>query len=144
MKLSCFVLILFVLVGCQTPGYFISESNLPVAETRKAVTAVIGNPRVVSVNGRELISVYHDQKFKQLADETKVGTRFYTKVVILGARRPYEINIQVIKEVFERETQKFVPVGLDESLTQRRAREIKKAHNYSLEKTQVFDGDAPF
>ena len=144
MKYIGLVLLLAGLWGCQIPGYYISESNLPVADSRKAITAVIGNPRVVSINGRELISVYHDSKFKPIAEDAIVSSRYYTKVVILGARRPYEINIQVIKEVFEKETQQFVALELDEGLTEKRAKEIRKAHNYSLEKTQAFDGDAPF
>jgi hypothetical protein len=130
--------------GCQTTGYFITDSNLPVAETRKAATAVIGPPRLVSLNGRELVSVYHDNKFQSLAEDAKAKFRFYTKVTILGARRPYEINIQVFKEELDPDSRQFVTVGLDDGLSQKRAIEIKKAHNYSLEKNQSIDGDAPF
>lgn len=125
-------------------GYYITDSNLPVAETRVAVTAVIGPPKAVSVNGRELISDYHNVQFQPLNLESKPKVRYYTKVTILGARRPYEINIQVHKELFEASTKGYVNVGLDDSLSQKRAKEIKKAHNYSLEKSQSFDGDAPF
>ncbi len=135
----------FIFFGCQTPpGYFITDSNLIISESRKAITAVIGKPRFVSMNGRELVSEYHDAKFKTIDVEEKSTVRYFTSVTILGARRPYEINIQVVQQRFETETGSYVKTGLDEGLTEKRAREIKKAHNYSLEKQQKFDGDNPF
>ncbi len=139
-----FIFICFIYVSCQTPGYFITDSNLIISESRKAITAVIGKPRFVSMNGRELVSEYHDAKFKTIDTDEKPNLRYYTSVTILGARRPYEINIQVIRQNFEKETGVYVNTGLDESLSEKRAKEIKKAHNYSLEKQQKFDGDNPF
>lgn len=133
-----------LLAGCQTPGYFITESNLPVAETRKAITAIIGAPRQVSLNGRELYSIYHDDQFKPLEEEAKIFFRLYTQVTILGARRPYEINVQVWQEKYEKQTRKFIKLRLDDSLSQKRAIDIKRAVAYSLEKQQAFDGDNPF
>ena len=132
------------LQGCQTPGYYITDSNLPVSESRKTITAVIGKPRLVSLNGRELLSEYHDTNFKLLEDPAKVLLRYFTKVTILGARRPYEINVQVFEEKYDRETRSFVNMGIDDGLSEKRAVEIKRAHNYSLEKIQTIDGDAPF
>ncbi len=141
-------LVLFILafltLGCQTPGYYISDSNLVIPETRKAVTAVIGKPQLVSLNGRELISEFHDSKLKALGRDDLPKVRFVTKVIILGARRPYEINIQVIRQEYDDETATYVDSELDEGLTEKRAKEIRKALYYSLEKQQRFDGDNPF
>lgn len=142
--LPFYFLLLFGALSCQTPGYYISDSTLVIPETRKAVTAVIGKPQLVSLNGRELISEYHDSKFKMIGLEERPNVRYVTKVIILGARRPYEINIQVIQQVFEPETRTYMDTELDEGLTEKRAKEIKKALNYSLEKQQRFDGDNPF
>jgi hypothetical protein len=139
-----FFLLLFGILSCQTPGYYISDSTLVIPETRKAVTAVIGKPQMVSLNGRELISEYHDSKFKMIDPEEQPNVRYVTKVIILGARRPYEINIQVMQQEFEAETRTYIDTELDEGLTEKRAKEIKKALNYSLEKQQRFDGDNPF
>lgn len=136
--------VLIALQGCQTSGYYITDSNLPVSESRKTITAVIGKPRLVSLNGRELISEYHDASFKLIEDPAKVLLRYYTKVTILGARRPYEINVQVFEERYDRETRSFVNMGVDDGLSERRAAEIKRAHNYSLEKMQTIDGEPPF
>ncbi len=143
-KKTIFLILYFLILGCQTQGYFISDSNLQIPESRKAITAVIGKPRFVSLNGRELVSEYHDAQFKTIEADQKSAVRYFTSVVILGARRPYEINVQVIRQNFENETKTYVNTGLDEGLSEKRAKLIKKAHNYSLEKQQKFDGDNPF
>jgi len=132
-------------LGCATvPGYYIENSNLPVAESRIAITTVIGKPRLISLNGRELTSAYHDRNFEPIEIEKKTKVRFYTKVVVLGPRRPYEINVAVVKEMYDPQTQSFVAVGIDEGLTQTKALEIKKALNKSLENYRTLDGDNPF
>lgn len=141
--LSAFLLLIF-LSGCQTTGFYIEDSNLPVPETRKVVAAIIGKPRIISLNGRELTSSFHDRKFEDLDETKKIKARYYTKVVILGPRRPYEISIQVTKEVLDLETMTFVDQGIDEGLTMKRAIEIKRALNKSLDTYQAVDAEEVF
>lgn len=141
--LSAFLLLIF-LSGCQTTAFYIEDSNLPVPETRKVVAAIIGKPRIISLNGRELTSTFHDRKFEDLDETKKIKARYYTKVVILGPRRPYEISIQVTKEVLDLETMSFVDQGIDESLTMKRAIEIKRALNKSLDTYQAIDAEEVF
>lgn len=130
--------------SCQTTGYFIQDSNMPVSDTRKHVTALFGRPRALSTNGRELYSTYHDAKFTYLADSTNVGERYFTKVTILGPRRPYEIQVQVFEEKYELESDAFVNVGVDEDLSFRRANLLQKAMKETLTTSQALDGDMPF
>ncbi len=141
--LSAFLLLIF-LSGCQTTAFYIEDSNLPVPETRKVVAAIIGKPRIISLNGRELTSTFHDRKFEDLDETKKIKARYYTKVVILGPRRPYEISIQVTKEVLDLETMTFVDQGIDEGLTMKRAIEIKRALNKSLDTYQAVDAEEVF
>lgn len=141
--LSAFLLLIF-LSGCQTTAFYIEDSNLPVPETRKVVAAIIGKPRVISLNGREMTSAFHDRKFEDLDETKKIKTRYYTKVVILGPRRPYEISVQVTKEVLDLETMTFVDQGIDESLTMKRAIEIKRGLNKSLDTYQAVDAEEVF
>lgn len=133
-----------MLGSCATDAYYIENSTLPVIETRKVIGGVIGKPRVLSLNGRELSSAYHDKKFEPLDETKKIKSRYYTKVVILGPRRPYEITVQVIREVLQTETMEFVDVGIDDTLSQKKAIEIKRALNKSLETYQAVDGDEVF
>ncbi len=137
-------LVLFVITGCVMPGYYIENSNLPVPQTRVSITTVIGKPRFVSLNGRELTSLYHDQSFEPLNEDKKHKDRYTTKTIILGARRPYEVSVQVIREKFDPQTQAYVDLGVDETLSQQRALQIKKYLNKGLEDYQKVDGENPF
>jgi hypothetical protein len=135
-----------LLTGCvtDTTAYYIEDSNLPVPESRKVIAAIIGKPRIISLNGREMSSEFHDRKFELLDETKKIKARYYTKVVILGARRPYEITVQVIKEVLELETLAFVSIGIDEGLTKKRALDIKRALRKSLDTYQAVDAEEVF
>lgn len=144
MKLFSTLLLLIFLSSCTTTAYYIEDSTLPVPETRKVITSIIGKPRVISLNGRELSSTYHDRKFEDLDEGKKIKARYYTKVIILGPRRPYEISVQVSKEALDLETMTFVDLGIDESLTQKRALEIKRALNKSLDTYQAIDAEEVF
>ena len=117
---------------------------MPVSDTRKHVTALFGKPRALSPNGRELFSSYHNRKFELLEDSTNVGERFYTKVTILGPRRPYEIQVQVVQELYELESDEFVNVGVDEDLSFRRAAVLQKSIKEALTSSSILDGDIPF
>lgn len=141
--LSAFIFLIF-LSGCTTTAFYIEDSNLPVPETRKVITAIIGKPRIISLNGRELSSSYHDRKFEDLDETKKIKARYFTKVVILGPRRPYEISVQVTKEVLDLQTMTFVDLGIDEGLTQKRALELKRALNKSLDTYQAVDAEEIF
>jgi hypothetical protein len=132
------------LSGCQTTAFYIEDSTLPVPETRKVVASIIGKPRVISLNGREMTSTFHDRKFEDLDETKKIKTRYYTKVIILGPRRPYEISVQVTREALDLETMSFVDQGIDEGLTQKRAVEIKRALNKSLDTYQAIDAEEVF
>lgn len=144
MKLWLSLIFIFCTLGCTTTAYYIEGSNLPVPETRKVITALIGKPRIISLNGRELTSVYHNRAFEPL-DETKGSKiRYYTKVTILGPRRPYEVSVQVIREAFDIETRSFVDIGIDEGLTKRKAIELKRSLNESLETYQTIDAEEVF
>ena len=117
---------------------------MPVSDTRKHVTALFGRPRALSTNGRELYSTYHDAKFNYLVDSTNVGERYFTKVTILGPRRPYEVQVQVFEEKYELESDAFVNIGVDEDLSFRRAAILQKAMKNTLTSTQTLDGELPF
>ena len=50
--------------GCQTHPYLITESFLPVSDHRRAIVASVGEARIVSQNGREILSKFYDRKDK--------------------------------------------------------------------------------
>lgn len=132
------------LLGCETPGLVITESNYSVKQHRVAITAALGQVRSISQNGREIYSYYHDRGFKGFEITIKTKERLYTKVVILGNRRPYTVSVEVRVEQKDRETKKFVDIGLDESLSRKRALAIKEMLNQSRDDGSVFDEGVPF
>ncbi len=136
-------LILFFL-GCQTPGIVIGETLLPIKQTRVAVTSALGEARAISQNGREILSQYHDRKIKFLDVTSQTKERLYTKVTILGARRPYDIVVEVHIERRDAETRIFQDIGLDDSLARSQARLIRQALNQSRDKFQSIDEGSPF
>ena len=136
---------LFFLLGCQSDPYTITESNLSVKDHRKAVVAAIGEVKSVSQNGREIYSPYHNRNFKVLDEPNATKTRYYTKVVVLGARRPYDLSIEVRKEQKDPETKAFLDQGIDESLTRERVKAIQLMLIQSREKVvPAFDVENPF
>lgn len=144
LKQLLFFVTFLICSGCQTTGYFITDSPLQLPEIRKAVNVVIGKPRYVSTNGREMVSEFHDSKFQPFDETGKSKLRYQTKVTVLGPRRPYEVNVIVAVEQFENQTKAYVLRGIDEGLSRQRAVIIKKALNLSLDKKSGFDGDKPF
>lgn len=139
----CSTIVLFLL-GCQTPGYIIEESNYSVKQHRIAITAALGQVKSVSQNGREILTYYHDKSFKGFEVTAKTKERLYTKVTILGNRRPYSVSIEVHVEQRDPDSRQFVDVGLDDRLSKKRAQSIKEMLNQSPEKTSSFDDEAPF
>jgi hypothetical protein len=131
------ILSFIFMAGCQVPGIILRENNIGLSEARKAVVSVIGAPRSVSSNGRELVSKYYDKTKMFIEEVEKVKHRYYTKVTILGDRRPYDIAVLVIYEsridgIYEVEHQ-------DDGLATEVAKKIKLALNQSRDQRNVID-----
>lgn len=131
-------------LGCETRGLVIAESNYSVSQHRIAITAALGQVRSISQNGREIYSYYHDRSLKGFEVTAKTKERLYTKVVILGNRRPYTVSVEVHVERKDRETKKFVDIGLDDGLSRKRALVIKEMLNQSRDESATFDEGLPF
>jgi hypothetical protein len=149
MKLSGRKIFLFagfmMMVGCQTTeGVVIPESLLPIKQTRIMLVNTLGEARVISENGREFSSQFHDRSLKNIDITAKTTERLYTKVFILGARRPYDIAVEVHIEHRDPDSHEFHDIGLDEKLSMTQAKVIRDALNLSLGKTQNIDEGSPF
>lgn len=137
MKCLLFLSLMFSL-GCQVPGIILKETPLSVSETRKAIVVVAGEPRTISSNGRELYSKYYDRDNRSILKMDGVQERFYSLFIVLGDRRPYDISVQVIRELRNVEGQ-FQKVGLDDSRAQQLADRLKKALIESRDNRNVLD-----
>jgi len=135
---------LLFLLGCQTPGLVIEESNYSVKQHRVATTLALGQVRSVSQNGRVLLSYYHDRSLKGFQVTAKTTERLYTKVSVLGNRRPYTVSVEVHIEQKDPETNRFIDIGLDDELGFKRALAIKEVLNQSRAESSAFDEEVPF
>ena len=141
MKLFQKISVLFLtglLCSCRTDGVFMHEIPGSASDARKAIVSVIGEPKSTSSNGQELVSRYHD-KDGQFNEDTKNNKeRRFTRITILGDRRPFDLQIEVVIE------KKSIEAGyeffaLDEALAKEMATKIKKALNQSLDKRNIID-----
>jgi hypothetical protein len=136
-------LITAALIGCQTNAVVLHDTPLNISETRKAVVSVTGQPRVTSENGRELISKYYDRK-GNMEEAAKMGReRLYTHVTILGDRRPYDVQVEVVVEVKDRGGV-FQVVEKDQGRAEKIAVQIQKALVQSRDNRNVIDDFRPF
>ncbi len=140
MKLLKFFPILFFisnLVACVTDGIYRREMPGSASDLRKAIVSVIGDPQTTSPSGRELVSRFHD-KSGSYEDVKITKERRFTRVSILGDRRPFDIQVEVIIERKSPEGE-FEPYAVDDTLANDLADRIKKALHQSLEKRNILD-----
>ncbi|MES3037399.1 MAG: hypothetical protein V4736_05770 [Bdellovibrionota bacterium] len=143
MKINFNTLVLLITVSLlgscvHRSGARIEASTSSLTETRKIISSIIGQPRTISENGRELTSFYSDDRGLKINDPTKVQTRWYSKVVILGDRRPYELTIDVNKESKDTNGEYYLE-RTDEAKSERLAKRIEKALHQSLDTRNVID-----
>lgn len=133
------LLFFYILTGCQTQGVVLRDTPLNISETRKAIASVIGQPRVTSENGREMVSKYYDRKGTKDEEQMKtVRERFSTHITILGDRRPYDIQIEVVVEIRDHDG-KYQVVERDEARAQAISIEIQKALVQSRDNRNLID-----
>lgn len=127
-----------LLSSCRTGGVILRETPLSVSETRRTIVSIIGEPRSVSQNGREIISKFYDRKDKAIPRMEMAKERYYTHVTVLGDRRPYDIQVDVLVEgrnpdgVFE-------VVGRDDNKATIIAEKLRQALNQSRDTRNVID-----
>lgn len=137
------LLSLTALVGCQTDGVMLHETPLAISETRRCIVTVIGEPRITSENGRELFSKFYDRK-GVMDDKSKTNReRLFTHITILGDRRPYDIQIEVVVEIRDKEGA-YQVVEKDDARAEKIAKDIQKALVQSRDNRNVIDDFKPY
>jgi hypothetical protein len=123
------VLLVMFSLGCGTNHKVISQDHEEsLATIKKAVVHVIGEPRFISQNQREFFGAY----VKVTPTE-----RYYTKVLILGARRPYSLEVSTIFE--KKNGTEYVHDRYDKAISNKVISEIKTRLNQSRDEGNVID-----
>ena len=141
MRIGSFVILLsltLLLSSCRTGGVILKETPLNASETRKSVVSVIGQPRHMTKDGRELSSNYYDRKLEPIEKMEAARERIYTRVSILGDRRPFDIQVEVLVERRNQNGQ-FEQIGLDDNRAKVLAEKIRQALHQSRDNRNVID-----
>ncbi len=136
-KLLALGAVFISLVGCQT-GVFIRESPAAMTDIRKAFVVIFGEPRSTSYNGQELISKFHDKRNRIEEGLDKAKTRYFTKLTILGDRRPFQIKVEVFQEV-KISGQQYEVIDEDIDMARKTAQKLEDVLNQSLKNRNVID-----
>lgn len=134
---AALILMLPGLWSCSTGGVTLENQNYSLGDLRKAITANIGDPRSISENQRTFISTYFSPKPDKKFDAQKSKQRAYAKVVVLGERRPYDLDISIIIE--ERSQVGYSEIGEDPAQAEQLLESIKKKLHQSIDDRNVID-----
>lgn len=134
----CFLATIAFLTGCRTGGVILRETPSSLTETRRVVAGIIGEPRDVSRNGREMISHYFDKKNKRIEKPDNVKERYFAMITILGDRRPYDIQVEVFVETREDDNE-FSSPDRDDDRAAVMAEKIRQSLNQSRDTRNVID-----
>ena len=129
---------LFLITGCRTGGVILRETPLSISETRRIIVSITGEPRSLSQNGRELESKYFDKKNQPIEKMDMARERFYSHITVLGDRRPYDIQVEVLVEG-RVENGQFELVDRDDGRAAILAEKIRVALNQSRDTRNVID-----
>ncbi len=130
-----------VLIGCATPGSETLENqDRSISELTGIVTAALpGGKANISQNGRTFTSNYFITKDGEFEEATEAPVRNKAIIMILGDRRPYDIEVTVIQEKRDRSSAEYVRIGNSEGLSRVVIRRIQKALHERREDRNIID-----
>ncbi len=126
-----------ILSGCATSDANVSEANYSLGEIKQVVVSVIGDPRALSQNQRTYLSQYFGPKSDKNFEATKSKKRLYSRITILGDRRPYDIAVDVIVE--QKVQNQYEETGNDRKKAREFAKEIEERLHKGIENRNVID-----
>ena len=133
-----FVSLFLLQTSCATKSDArLYQQNQSLSEIKQAIIAVIGDPRSVSENQRTVVSQYFGRKNDKRFDPLTSKVRMYSRVTILGDRRPYDITVDVVVE--EKQGRAYQPVVTDPAEAKAIISDIKSQLHQSLEERNVID-----
>ncbi len=129
--------------ACTTPGIKIQATE---QQSLNYIRFVINKtaPRGVrsaSQNQREVLSNYFDV-YDESIDTTTKRERAYAHFLILGASRPYEVEVRVITE--KKSGGEYKKIGVDKSHSKFLAKRLEDALAKSREDSNFVDDWRPF
>lgn len=153
MRFQLLIFLLWISCSCSTSTVKWDEVNFSLAEIQKATARTLpGGIREISTNEREYLSRYFLPNAKVVQPEYAINAplRAYAKIVILGDRRPYQINVEVFTERRvgfrnnNREDPIFEHSGQDAALAANLAQKLKGLLIKGRDNRNLIDDFRPF
>ncbi len=127
------------MVGCATGTGTIDNLNISLTDLQRIATAALPlGKRAESQNGREFISEYFVVQKGEYVEAAGSSHRHYAKISVLGDRRPYKIDVQVIVERKDSGGE-FDQSGYDEGLARVITRRIQKTLHERRDDRNIID-----
>lgn len=138
-----FGLIIFFLISCSSVEKSqIEEQDRSLPNLRKAILAVTGPIRAISENQREYFSQYFSRVPSEKFDPERSSERLYARFIILGDRRPY--NIEIVVFIEKKIGKKYNSVGTDKKIANDLKKELKEKLAQSQDEVNIIDEFRPF
>lgn len=139
---------IFAITGCMTSfgnrtSSKIHDLDWPLAELRGVAASILPTgQRAVSPNGREMLSRHYvlegARGYKPAGDATE---RYYATILILGDRRPYDVEITVTLErrVLRGNQFTYIVEGFDARLAKELERKLRTELTKRREDLNIID-----
>lgn len=131
---------LWILQSCIT-GVKVSSTH-SLGEIRAAIKMIAGDIKAVDPDRRRFETNYFVKNLSSSGSTMKANQRYFARFTIAGDKRPYEIVIQVFREV--RIGGKWIQDGQDLSLAQRISSDLENALKDLKQQRNVIDSFRPF
>ena len=136
-------LVLPILNACAS-GVVLEDTPLGLSETRRNLVIVSGEPRSTSKDGRELITKYFDKKWRSLEGIKGIKERYVAIFSIINDRRPFNVRVEVYKQVLGLENEFMEPGDYDEDMSIQLAQKVKNQLYQSRENRNMIDDFKPY
>lgn len=121
---------------------FIKDVDLKLSEIEQLVVSQLPvGQRAVSPNGREFLSRHFIRKGGEFKPADEAIERFFAQVLILGERRPYNLQILVTRErrVLKNDQFTYRVIGHDPRLAKELEKNIRLALTERREDRNIID-----
>lgn len=135
-------LMVFLSSGCSSFQGAKKVSNLEasLSQIGKAISASFpGGIATQSENGRTFRSGYFDRELDPEFDPKEIRERFVAQAVILGERRPYDVEMVVYKQVKKSKTSEFSPAKPSAEYTNKVFKRFKEKLHQGMDGRNFID-----
>ncbi|MGE3680454.1 MAG: hypothetical protein AB7G93_01930 [Bdellovibrionales bacterium] len=143
-----FIFSILPFVGCASlfssnpDALRIEDVDRPISEIRAIAARLLPvGQRAISPNGHEILSKHFKMDGTKYVPAADAAERFYAHIVILGDRRPYDIEVFVVheKRAARENDYTYARVGVDPKLTSDLEQSLRQELTKRREERNIID-----